>query len=185
MIYTLNPAMGQKINIRILGIFAFAVLTAIGAQISIPTQPVPFTLQVLAVLAAGFTLGWRDGALSQVSYLAGVAAGLPIAANASGGWHIITGPTGGYLMAFPIAAAVVGLLAVRNNFWLRWVAGLIGVAIIYTIGISYLKYEVSLSWKNAYEVGAKQFIAFDIAKAIIAAAYGEGLHQWWQRQLGK
>ncbi len=185
MIYALNPAIAQKINIRILGIVGFAILTAIGAQISIPTQPVPFTLQVLAVLAAGFTLGWRDGALSQVSYLAGIAAGLPIAANASGGMHILTGPTAGYLYAFPVAAAVIGVLAVRNNFWLRWMAGIIAVAIIYLIGTTYLKYELTLSWETAYELGAKQFIPFDMGKAIVAAAYSEALHQWWQRQIGR
>ncbi|KAB2904480.1 MAG: biotin transporter BioY [Anaerolineae bacterium] len=183
MIYTLNPTLAQKNIIRLLGVVGFAVLTAIGARISILDQPVPFTLQVMMVLAAGFTLGWRDGALSQLSYLAGIAAGMPIDANAVGS-AALSGPTAGYLFAFPIAAAVVGLLAVRNNFWLRWVAGLVGVAIIYSIGTTWLKFELAATWETAYRLGVEKFILFDIAKAVIAAAYGEALHQWWRRQIG-
>lgn len=180
MLYVLNPSIGQKISLRILGIFGFAALTALGAQVSIPREPVPITLQVLMVLAAGLTLGWRDGAASQAAYLAGIAANLPIAANGMGS-AAFSGPTAGYLYAFPLAAAIVGLLAVRNNVWVRWAAGLVAVVIIYIIGATYLKYDLAVTWSFAWQEGVKPFILIDMAKALLAAAGGEGVRLGWQQ----
>jgi len=181
MIYTLNPTMAQKTAIRLGGILGFALLTALGAQVSIPLHPVPVTLQVLAVLLAGLTLGARDGFASQITYLAGIAIGLPIAANGLGGVAAFQTPSTGYLYAFPVAAALVGVLAVRNNLLLRWLASLAGVVLIYTIGTSYLKFYLDLSWSAAWAAGVAPFIVIDLAKAVFAAAAGEGLRQWWRR----
>ncbi len=88
---------------------AFAALTAVGArvQIPLPFTPVPVTGQVFCVLLAGATLGWRLAFVSQVEYLAAGAAGLPVFAH-GGGLAVVLGPTGGFLVGFPIAAAVVG-----------------------------------------------------------------------------
>ena len=90
-----------------------AALTAVGAQISIPLPftPVPFTLQVPMVVLSGLLLGVRYGALSQVVYLLLGAIGLPVFAKFSAGLGIILGPTGGYLVSYPFAAAVAGLAA--------------------------------------------------------------------------
>jgi biotin transport system substrate-specific component len=182
MIYTLNPSIAKNIQVRILGILGFAVLTAIGAQISIPREPVPVTLQVLAVLLAGLTLGARDGFMSQVAYLSGIAAGLPIAAEGLGGLAVFGRPTAGYLYAFPLAAGVVGFLAINQNVWLRWLASVVGIIIIYIIGTTFLKYDLNLSWSLAWDFGVEPFILIDLAKAALAAACGEGLRQWWIRQ---
>lgn len=94
---------------RAAGIVAFALLTALGAfvRIPLPFTPVPITLQTFFVLAAGIYLGSRDAALSQVGYLALGAVGLPVFAGGGGMGHFL-GPTGGYLIAFPLAAAFVG-----------------------------------------------------------------------------
>lgn len=182
MLYTLNPALAKNLYIRTLGIFGFAVLTAIGAQISIPREPVPITMQVLMVLLAGLTLGPRDGALSILAYLAGIAANLPIAANGVGA-AAYSGPTAGYLYAFPIAAWITGMLAIRDHVIVRWLAGMIAVVVIYLIGASYLKVYLEISWKSAWVGGVKPFILIDMAKAVIAAAGGEGARRWWLRQL--
>jgi biotin transport system substrate-specific component len=182
MLYTLNPAIANKLQIRILGILGFAVLTAIGAQVSIPREPVPVTLQVLAVLLAGLTLGMRDGFMSQITYLAGIAAGLPIAANGAGGIGVFSSPTAGYLYAFPLAAGIVGLLAIRQNVRLRWLASVVGVIVIYIIGATYLKNNLHATWSQAWDWGVEPFILIDLAKAALAAVSGEGLRQWWKRQ---
>lgn len=85
-----------------------AALTALMAQVAIPWQPVPFTLQTLAVTLCGITMGWRLGVMSQVAYLAAGASGLPVFADASFGIAKLFGPTGGYLFAFVLAAGLVG-----------------------------------------------------------------------------
>ena len=95
---------------RAAGILAFALLTALGAfvRIPLPFTPVPVTLQTFFVLAAGIYLGSRDAALSQLGYLAIGAVGLPVFAGGGAGFGHFLGVTGGYLIAFPIAAAMVG-----------------------------------------------------------------------------
>ena len=93
-------------------IFGAAALTALAAQVSIPTAlGVPFTLQTFAVLLAGATLGSVRGALSMIVYaLAGVI-GLPVFADASHGVDVIFGATGGFIIGFIVAAAAIGLIA--------------------------------------------------------------------------
>jgi biotin transport system substrate-specific component len=179
MIYVLNPTLQNNIIVRLIGIFGFAALTTLGAKINVLTEPVPITLQVLAVLLAGFVLGAEDGFASQMAYLAGLAVGLPLDARSLGS-AVFAGPTIGYILAFPFAAAMVGLLAEKQNFLLRWVAGLLAVAFVYAVGTAYLKTYLGSSWQTAYDLGVKQFIVYDIAKALIAAGGGEGLRRWWQ-----
>src|SRR5437870_13677688 len=89
----------------------FAALTAVCAQLSVALPlmtSVPFTLQGFAVLAAGAVLGARRGALSQVAYLLLVAVGIPVFARMSGGLQILLGPTGRYVLSYPVPACVVG-----------------------------------------------------------------------------
>ena len=178
MIYVLNPTLQNNLIVRLIGIFGFAALTTLGAKINVLTEPVPITLQVLAVLLAGFVLGTQDGFASQMAYLAGLAAGLPLDARSLGS-AVFTGPTIGYILAFPFAAALVGTLAETQNFLLRWVAGLVAVALIYAVGTSYLKIYFGISWSAAWDAGVEQFIVYDVAKALIAAGGGEGLRRWW------
>jgi biotin transport system substrate-specific component len=181
MIYVLNPEWAQKGLIRLLGIVGFVALTAIGAQISIPREPVPVTLQVLAALLAGLTLGPRDGFASQFLYVAGIAAGLPIAANGMGA-QALAGPTAGYIYAFPIAAWIVGMLAIRKNVVVRWLASVVAVIVIYIIGATFLKSELNLSWQATWDNGVEPFIVIDMVKALVAATSGELLRGWWTRQ---
>jgi biotin transport system substrate-specific component len=98
---------------RIIGVAAFAVATALGAQVAvpIPLTPVPVTLQSLFVILSGAMLGPSLGAASQVAYLGMGMAGLPVFFGGGLGPAHLLGPTGGYLLAFPVTAFVAGLLA--------------------------------------------------------------------------
>ena len=98
-------------------VIGFALLTAVAAQITIPLPwtPVPVTGQTFAVLVAGAALGWRRGAASQLLYVAMGAVGLPFYADGASGWDGLSGATGGYLVGFVIAAALVGALAERRH----------------------------------------------------------------------
>ena len=103
---------------KIFWITVFAILTSLSAQVAIPAKPVPFTLQTLLVLLSGALLGSRNGAYSQFLYLLMGIVGLPVFAqipDAPLGFSRIIGPTGGYLLAFPIAAYLVGFLIEKRK----------------------------------------------------------------------
>ncbi|HEY63954.1 MAG TPA: biotin transporter BioY [Caldilineae bacterium] len=156
------------------GIALFAALTALTARVTIPLPftPVPVTLQVLAVLLAGLTLGARAGAASQLAYLTAIAVGLPLSAKGLGGPAAFLGPTGGYLVAFVPAAYVVGALA--RPGWRTWAAMLAGVAVIYLGGASWLAIWLGGDWGKAWTMGVVPFIAVDLAKALVAAIVVDG-----------
>ncbi|MFO7892374.1 MAG: biotin transporter BioY [Longimicrobiales bacterium] len=98
---------------RLIAVTAFAIATALGAQVFVPLPftPVPMTLQTAFVVLAGALLGPRLGAASQLAYLAMGVAGLPVFAGGGLGLAHLVGPTGGYLLAFPVTAYVAGLVA--------------------------------------------------------------------------
>ena len=96
---------------RLLAIIGFALLTTAGAQIDVPMHPVPMTMQSFAVLLAGLVLGSRDGLLAVVLYLLAAMVGLPVLAEGASGLGPFTGPTAGYIYAFPFAAFMAGLLS--------------------------------------------------------------------------
>ena len=78
-----------------------AAVTAVAAQITVPLFPVPFTLQVLAVILSGLLLGVRHGALAQAAYVLVGAIGVPVFAGFTGGLGHVFGPTGGTLSPIP------------------------------------------------------------------------------------
>lgn len=160
---------------RLASIGAFTLVTIIAARISVPLQPVPFTLQPLAVLLAGMILGSRDGGLSQLLYVGLILVGLPLDANGRG-TAALAGPTAGYLIGFIAAAFITGWLVERGaqRIWQRWLAGVVGIAIIYLIGVPVLKFVTGMAWDAAFTAGAGAFLVFDLAKAVIAAALTEG-----------
>jgi biotin transport system substrate-specific component len=152
-----------------------AALTAVAAQITIPIFPVPFTLQVLAVILSGFLLGPRYGALAQTIYVLVGAAGAPVFAEFSGGLGRVLGPTGGYLVAFPIAAAVAGLATPtlaratrRRALWVASLWGCAGLAVIYAIGAGWLAIVTELPLAVAVAQGVLIFVPFDLIKVALA-----------------
>ncbi len=122
-----------------------AAVTAVAAQIAIPVPPVPFTLQVLAVILSGLLLGPRYGALAQAVYVLVGSVGVPVFSEFSGGLGVIVGPTGGYLASYPIAAAVAGLAAPviasasrRRALFFGFLWGCAGLVVIYALGATWL-----------------------------------------------
>ena len=176
MLRTLPQTRDHSLARRIAGIAAFTVLIAISARVEIYFgSPIPFTLQVLTVLLAGMVLGSVDGAASALLYLVLMRLNLPIGAGGAGASALL-GATAGYLIGFVPAAFVVGLLTERGQmrFWQRWLAGIVGVAVIYVFGATMLKLYLNADWSNAWTLGVQPFIAVDLAKAIIAASLAEG-----------
>ena len=157
-------------------VLAGSALIALGAQISLPVpfSPVPITLQTLALALVVALLGTRGGTLAAVAYLAEGAAGLPVFAPAGRfypGFAFFFGPTGGYLIAFPIAAFVTGWLFDRglwHGFAARALAILIGSLAVLAGGAVWLQHFVG--WSNAFALGVAPFLIGDFAKTLVAAA---------------
>ncbi len=150
-----------------IGAVVFAIATAISAkiQVSLPLTPVPFTFQPLMVLLAGGLLGARLGAASQVLYLAAGALGIPAFAFGGGAAYLL-GPTGGYLLAYPLAAAVVGAL-VRPGVLRTLLGMLAGLAVIYAGGIAWL--AVLFGGGAVFALGLEPFILADLVKAALGS----------------
>ena len=158
---------------RVIAVLLGVAVVALAAQIAIPLPgtPVPMTLQPLAVLIVGGLLGPRLGAASLLLYLALGAAGLPIFTpfGASGVARLF-GPTGGYLLAYPIAAYAVGRLAGDGRRWARLaVAVLTGLALIHLGGLAQLLI-ITHSLRDAARLGTWPFLLGDLAKLVVAGA---------------
>jgi len=156
------------------GVALFALLTAVGAHIRIPLEPVPITLQTLFVLLAGAIAGPALGALSQGLYLAGGVFGVPLLAGSVAGLAVLGGPTGGYLVGFAVAAWMVGrFIGKRSGFgWSVLVFGA-GSALILTLGVLHLALFTTGDFSAAFQLGALPFLPGDAAKTLAAASiYG-------------
>jgi biotin transport system substrate-specific component len=165
----------RRTAVTIALMFGFALLTAGAAQIAIPLPftPVPITGQTFAVLLGGAALGSWAGAGSQVLYVAMGTLGLPFFAEGTGGWGIVTGATGGYLIGFIVAAWIVGFLAERKQdrrVWSAIPAFLTGNAVIYLIGVTWLLVAVDAiaTWEEALIAGFLPFIFGDVLKIVLA-----------------
>ena len=154
-------------------VVGFALLTALMAQVEIPLwfTPVPITGQTFAVLLAGAALGWKAGGASQLLYLGMGAVGLPFFSGGEGGWQVVKGATGGYLVGFIVAAAAIGFLAERRQD--RTVATAIpaflaGSAIVYFFGVAWLSRSLGIGATEAMELGMVPFIIGDLVKIALA-----------------
>jgi biotin transport system substrate-specific component len=156
---------------KIFWIGAFAFLTAIAAQVEIPLTPVPLTLQTFFVLLAGAFLGKRNGFLSMSLYLASGITGLPVFAGGSSGIHVLIGPTGGYLLAFPFAAFVIGhLVSLRHTRVFVGLAMAAGLFLIFALGTLQLNFVYFHNWNESLKAGLLAFSVWDVVKLLAASA---------------
>jgi len=155
-------------------VVGFSLLTALAAQVLIPLPwtPVPITGQTFAVLLTGTLLGPRLGALAMLAYLIEGASGLPFfAAGGSGLQRLFFSPTSGYLLSYPAAAFVVGLLAERGwdrRFLTAAAAMALGSIVILLGGWAWLARFVSPA--AAFQAGIAPFLIGDVVKIALAAA---------------
>jgi biotin transport system substrate-specific component len=164
---------GTAVINQTLWIVVFSLLTALGAHITVPHDPVPFTLQTFFTLLSGALLGKRNGTLSQFLYLAFGAIGLPVFAvmpNVPIGIARLFGPTGGYLLAMPLAAFIVGWLVQEQKSFLETLLAMtIGLLIIFTLGIIQLNLVLLHDWGKAFASGFLIFSWWDALKLVAAA----------------
>ena len=165
-------------------ICSFTILTAIAAQITIPVKPVPFTLQTMMVLLAGALLGAKNGAYSQVIYLILGAIGLPIFAHTPDGLYgfaRLLGPTGGYLLAFPAAAFLVGYLVQKNKKYYGVILSMFaGNLFIIIAGTLFLNIFYLHNLSDAVTAGAAIFSIWMVVKVFAAAAVYFGISKKYE-----
>jgi biotin transport system substrate-specific component len=168
------------VAIRVAAVLFVAVLTAAASQISVPLwfSPVPFTFQPLVVLLGGAVLGPWLGAASQCLYLAMGLAGMPVFAASPvlpQGPARLLGPTGGYLMAYPLAAFVSGWLAMRG-FDRRYLTSVLsmtaGLAVVFAGGVAWLATFMPAGDQlaSALAAGFYPFVLADLGKICLASA---------------
>jgi biotin transport system substrate-specific component len=156
-------------------ILAGVVLVALVAQIRIPLPftPVPITGQTFGVLLVGASLGAWRGLSSLLAYLLVGALGLPVYAGGQRGWEVVQGPTGGYLVGFVVAAAVVGILAQRGwdkKLFSSILAMLAGSIIVYIFGLLWLSRVAGTDLPRTLELGLYPFLLGDAIKLLMASA---------------
>jgi biotin transport system substrate-specific component len=164
----------RPVGARIAWALAGALVVALAAQFALPLPgtPVPFTFSPLAVIVVGALLGPRVGAASLVTYLAMGAAGLPVFAPLGApGLARLFGPTGGYLLAYPVAAAFAGWTlrrAERPTLLLAFAGCLGAMAIIFAGGLSQLM-VITGNLSSAFTAGVLPFVLADLAKVVLAS----------------
>ncbi|HEY4227510.1 MAG TPA: biotin transporter BioY [Candidatus Limnocylindrales bacterium] len=158
-------------------------LIALSARVSflVPGNPVPFTGQTFGVLLSAGALGFRRGVAASLLYLAIGAIGLPVFAEGAHGVNAVLGATGGYLVGFVLASALVGRLAELG--WDRTILGaigamLIGSLVIYAIGVPWLALAAfGGDFAMAFDKGMRTFLLWDAVKLLLAAAVFPAA--WW------
>lgn len=161
------PAVPRAILLMLAG----SAFVALSAQLQVPLWPVPMTGQTFAVLIVGVAYGWRLGAATLLLYMAEGAMGIPVFAKAAAGPAVLMGPTGGYIMGFILAAAVIGYLAERGwdrNVWSMALAMAIGNLAIYLLGLPWLAVYLA-------GVGVEQPVAAAIAGGLTPFLLGDAL----------
>jgi biotin transport system substrate-specific component len=147
-----------------------AALIGLAAQVAVPVpgSPVPVTAQTFAVLLAGTALGAGRALAALALYIGMGAAGMPWFAEHTSGTGM---PTFGYLIGMALAAVMAGALAQRgaDRSPLR-TAGvmLLGNAVIYAAGVTYLAHDLGISMSKAYEIGMQNYLIGDAFKIALA-----------------
>lgn len=154
-----------------------AATIAVCSWVSLPFFPVPLTLQTLGVLVVGGVLGFLWGPVAVLVYLGLGLVGLPVFHNGAAGSGVLAGPTGGYLVGFLPAAAIMGLagyaagrrrMAGRGSTVILALGALVATAVIYAVGVPWLAAAAHLSASRALAVGLVPFLPGDLVKAGLA-----------------
>ena len=174
---------------RLLTGFAATLVVAAAAHVAfpLPFTPVPFTLQPLAVLAVGLTLGPVDGCLAMLAYLAEGAAGLPVfSPTGTGGLLQLLGPTGGYLLAYPLVASLAGGITRvvetrRSSFLAALIGCTVAVAVLFLCGAAWLGHEAHLTPSQLWIAAVAPFLPGEAVKVVAAAGGFRALRRPTQR----
>lgn len=162
----------RSVPMRIAFVLAGTLALALASRISVPMVPVPITMQTFAVTMIGALYGWRLGTLTVLAWLGEGMAGLPVLAGGAGGIAHFIGPTAGYLVSFPLMAAMVGWLAERGWTGSRIVASFAAhfAANIFCLALGGAWLATLIGPEKALMLGVVPFVLGAVLKSALAAA---------------
>jgi biotin transport system substrate-specific component len=161
-------ALARPVGLVIGAALAIAICSRL--SIPLPFTPVPLTLANFAVLAVGLVLGSRRGFAAATTFLAMGAVGLPVFSPAGpGGVLQLFGPTGGYLLAYPLVAYVAGLAAERDGFFAKLASSTVAEILLFACGVSWLMVIAHVPFAKAAAFGLFPFVFFEGMKVMGAA----------------
>lgn len=171
----------QKIKTKQMVLIALmtAVTCVLGPlSIPLPFSPVPISLTNFAIFLAIFVLGMKNGTISFIIYLLLGAVGVPVFSSFRGGFQVLAGPTGGYLIGFIFLALIMGFALDHFDRKLvpTIIGMIIGMVVCYAFGTVWLAKLLSLSFKEGLMMGVIPYLPGDAAKIIIAAIVGPKLY---------
>lgn len=171
----------QKIRTKQMVLIALmtAVTCVLGPlSIPLPFSPVPISLTNFAIFLAIFVLGMKNGTISFIIYLLLGAVGVPVFSSFRGGFQVLAGPTGGYLIGFIFLALIMGFALDHFDRKLvpTIIGMIIGMAVCYAFGTVWLAKLLSLSFKEGLMMGVIPYLPGDATKIIIAAIVGPKLY---------
>ena len=161
---------------QLVGIIGFAALTALGAQFRIYIWEIPFTLQTLAVYGSGLYLGWRNGLLAQALYLT-IGLFFPVyAGEGFGPAYLFGAVSAGYLLAYPLSAAAIGIVSKRfNGVTGSAVSMMVGSLVLFSFGVTWLHFAADhTTWFESLDKGWIRFIPVDLAKILLVTLVYQG-----------
>ena len=164
----------KKINTKDLVITGmFTAIICVMSQLTIPVQPIPFTLALLAIFLTGALLSPRYALLSVLAYILLGAFGAPVFAGMKGGLQVLTGMTGGYLMAYPIMAFVTAMFykyIKKYKIFALTLGMIISLIICYLIGTLWFTFVSGMGFYKALTLCVFPFVLFDLLKILLAVS---------------
>ncbi|PWE58078.1 biotin transporter BioY [Metarhizobium album] len=173
----------RPLAVKFAFVFAGTLVLALASQIAVPMVPVPITMQTFAVTMIGALYGWRQGALTVLAWLGEAMLGAPVLAGGAGGLAPFAGPTAGYLVSFPLVAALAGLLAERgwtgNRVIRSFAAHLLANLLCLVLGGLYL--AALIGAEKAWLLGVAPFVLGAVLKSALAAAVLKAMRRFGDR----
>ena len=172
----------QKIRTKQMVLIALmtAVTCVLGPlSIPLPFSPVPISLTNFAIFLAIFVLGMKSGTISFIIYLLLGAVGVPVFSSFRGGFQVLAGPTGGYLIGFIPMAVIAGIVIDKcmKKWYFCLLAMIAGTWVCYLFGTAWLAFQANMTFKAALAAGVIPFIIEDLIKMVLALLIGPQIHK--------
>ena len=148
-------------------------------SIVIPISPVPISLTILAIYISVYAIGLKRGLASLFLYFLIGFVGLPVFSNFKGGFQVLIGPTGGYIIGFIFVVICTGIFIERfeSKVYMHVIGMILGTILCYIVGTTWLAYQGNMTFLEALFAGVIPFIWADAIKIIIAAIVGPKLRR--------
>ena len=155
----------------------FTALICVLAQVQIPLGPVPFTMAMFAFFLTGAMLPPVWALAAGVAYLLLGCAGLPVFTGFSGGVGILLGPTGGYILGYPLMAMIAAFGVFRRGFVWQVVGMVLGMAVCYAVGTAWFMVQSGSGLAQSLTLCVIPFVLPDLVKAVLATALARTLRR--------